>query len=122
MATQILGSTSGVSFGASAESGLLIKSFSANAQADKVEVKDYKGDVTLIAYHNQRVSGSVAGTMVGTSSGVAASVIGNTLTLTNILSVGGVSTGTICVDSVSITKNPDNFQEISVNYSRYPAF
>jgi hypothetical protein len=115
----LIGATTGVSFGASVESGILIKSFSANAQADKVEVKNAAGDVALIAYHNQRVSGSVAGTIAGTT-GVAAASIGAALTLANIQAVGGVTTGTVVVDSVALSKGPDAFQELTVNFTRYP--
>jgi hypothetical protein len=118
MAT-ILGSTAGVTFAASSETGILLSSFSANAQADKVEVKNAAGDVVLLSYANQRVSGSVAGTIAGTT-GVAAAAIGAALTLANIESVGGVTTGTVVVDSVAISKAPGAFKNITVNFSRYP--
>jgi len=118
MAT-LLGATSGVSFGLSAESGILVKDVSIKASSDKQEVKNATGDVALIAYSNYRNEISVSGTVAGTT-GVAAAAIGTFLTLANSSYVGGVTTGHICISSVSMTKGNDKFVDISVEGTVYP--
>jgi 1-deoxy-D-xylulose 5-phosphate reductoisomerase len=118
MAT-LIGSTSGVTFGATNETGILLNSFNLSASSDKVEIKNASGDVALVAYSNQKVTGSVVGTIAGTS-GVAAASVGVALTLANMESVGGVTTGTVCVDSVATAKAQGAFKTITVNFTRYP--
>jgi hypothetical protein len=119
MAATLLGSQTGVSFGCTAETGILINSFSINTTSDKTEVKDETGNVKLLAVTNPRAAISVAGTVAGTTGVVAASV-GVALTLANTEAVGGVSAGLVIVDSVQVSKKPDGFKEISVSATRYP--
>lgn len=118
MAT-LLGATSGVSFGLSAESGILVKDVSIKAMSDKQEVKNASGDICLIAYSNLRNSISISGTVAGTT-GVAAAAIGTLLTMANQSYVGGVTTGHVAVNSVSITKAVDKLAEISIEADVYP--
>lgn len=118
MAT-LLGTTTGVAFGATSETGILINSFSINSQSDKQEVRNASGDVVLVSYYNTRAEISVAGTVAGTT-GVAAAAVGAALTLANMESCGGVTTGTVCVNSVTLTKKPDGFKELSISATRYP--
>jgi hypothetical protein len=119
MAATLLGSSTGTSFGCTAETGILINSFSINTTSDKTEVKDETGNVKLLAVTNPRAAISVAGTVAGTTGVVAASV-GVALTLANIESVGGCAAGLVIVDSVQISKKPDGFKDISVSATRYP--
>ena len=119
MAT-LLGSTTGVAFGASAETGILLSAVSIAAQSDKSEVRNASGDVALVAYYNNRAEISISGTIAGTT-GVAAAAIGAALTVANIESCGGVTTGTVAVNSVSLSKGPSKFKEISISATRYPA-
>ena len=118
MAT-LLGTTTGVAFGASSETGILIDSFSINAQSDQQVVRDNNGETTLIAYYNKRAEISVSGTIAGTT-GVAAAAVGVALTLANIESCGGVTTGTVCVNSVTLTKKVDGLKAINISATRYP--
>jgi hypothetical protein len=119
MPATLLGSSTGTSFGCTAETGILINSFSISTSTDKQEVRDENGQVKLVAYYNPRAAISVAGTVAGTS-GVAAATVGVALTLANIESVGGVSTGAVLVDSVQVSKRLDGFKDISVSATRYP--
>ena len=118
MAT-LIGTTTGVTFSATNETGILLDSFNLNASSDKLEVKNAAGDVALVAFSNQKVTGSVGGTIAGTS-GVAAASVGVAITLANMQSLGGVTTGTVVVDSVATTKTVGQFQKLTVNFSRYP--
>jgi hypothetical protein len=119
MPALLLGSSTGASFGCTAETGILINSFSISTSSDKQEVKNENGEVKLVAYYNPKSAISVAGTVAGTTGVVAASV-GVSLTLANIESVGGVTAGLVLVDSVAVTKKPDGFKDISVSATRYP--
>jgi len=115
----LIGVTSGVAFGLTSESGILVQSFSLTANSEKTEVKNHLGDVALVAYHNNKMTGSVAGTVAGTT-GVAGAAIAASLTVANLESLGGV-TGTAYVDSVALTKGADKFQDISVSFTIYPS-
>jgi hypothetical protein len=119
MPATLLGSSTGTSFGCTAETGILIQSFSIAASSDKTEVKDETGNVKLISITNPRASISVAGIVAGTT-GVAAAAVGVALTLANVEAVGGVSTGINIVEGVTLTKKPDGFKEISITAMRYP--
>jgi hypothetical protein len=118
MAT-LIGTTTGVTFSATNETGILLDSFNLNASSDKVEVKNAAGDVALVAFSNQKVTGSVGGTIAGTS-GVAAASVGVAITLANMQSLGGITTGTVVVDSCATTKAVGQFQKLTVNFTRYP--
>ena len=119
MPATLLGSSTGTSFGCAAETGILISSFSIATSTDKQEVKDENGQVKLVAYYNPKASISVSGVVAGTS-GVAAAAVGTALTLANIESVGGVSTGSVLVESVTVNKRQDGFKDISISAMRYP--
>jgi hypothetical protein len=119
MAVTLLGSSTGTSFGCTAETGILISSFSISTSQDKQEVKDNNGEVRLVAYYNPKSTIAVAGTVAGTT-GVVAATVATALTLANIEAVGGVSVGQVIVDSVEISKTPDGFKQISISASRYP--
>jgi hypothetical protein len=119
----VLGSTlisGSATFGCTAETGILITSFSATSDADKVEIRDNDGDVALKAYYNQKTTFSVGGVITGTT-GIAAASVASILTVANLDSlVGGVSGGGNYVESVAISKKPDGFKEITVSGVRNP--
>ena len=119
MAATLLGTSTGTSFGCTAETGILISSFSISTSSDKQEVKNENGEVKLVAIYNPKSAISVSGTVAGTT-GVAAASVGTALTLANIEAVGGVSAGLVIVESVSISKKPDGFKDISISAMRYP--
>jgi len=119
MAVTLLGSATGTVFGATAETGILINSFSISTSSDKQEVKNENGEVKLMAIYNPKSTISASGTVAGTT-GVAGATVGTALTLANIEAVGGVSAGLVIVESVSISKKPDGFKDISISAIRYP--
>jgi hypothetical protein len=119
MAATLLGTSTGTSFGCTAETGILINSFSIATSTDKQEVKNENGEVKLVAYYNPKSTISISGTVAGTT-GVAAAAVATALTLANIESVGGVAAGLVITESVSISKRPDGFKDISISAMRYP--
>ena len=122
MASTLIGSSTGTSFGCTAETGILITSFSIATSSDKSEIRNENGDVKLVAYYNPKSTISVSGIVASSNgTGVMAAAVASTLTLANIESVGGVTAGGVYVDSVTINKKNDGFKEISVSATRYPS-
>lgn len=104
---------SGLSFGLSAESGMLVQSFSETRNVEKAEVRNSTGDVVGLALYNQTDSLSWSGTITGTYSTTAGAVL---TTLANATSTGGK----IVVDSVALNRAPDSFVTVDVSATRYP--
>jgi uncharacterized protein (DUF697 family) len=111
MAATIVGTT-GLSFGGSAETVAVFTSFSQTSDSDKAVVVDEDGDHIIVAYHGKKSVASMTGFIKA-----AAPTIGASVTLANsISSLGGV-TGTFYVDSVSISRAPNDFQQVTVGAS-----
>jgi hypothetical protein len=103
----------GLSFGLTAESGMLVQSFSETRNVEKAEVRNATGDVVGLALYNQTDSLSFSGTITGTYSTTAGAVLA---TLANATSTGGK----IVVDSVTLNRAPDAFVTVDVSATRYP--
>lgn len=113
MANAVTIGTTGLSFGATAESGLLISSFSETRNIEKAEVKDATGNVVGLALYNQTDSISFSGSITGSYATTAGAVL---TTLANATSTGGK----IVVESVAFSKSPDAFVTVDVSATRYP--
>jgi hypothetical protein len=111
MATTI--GTSGLSFGMSAESGILVSNFSETRNIEKAEIRSASGDVVALALYNQTDALSFSGTITGTYATTAGAVL---TTLANATSTGGK----IVVESVAFSKSPDAFVTVDVSATRYP--
>lgn len=118
MASTVIGSTS-ATFGLSDEGGIIVNSFSKTAQSSKAEVMNADGDIEAVAYYGKTATISVSGVVNG-GTGIAAAEIGATLTVANETGVGGISSGSIYVDSVSLEGSNDGFQSITVEATQYP--
>lgn len=103
----------GLSFGLSNESGMLVQSFSETRNVEKAEVRNSTGDVVGLALYNQTDSLSWSGTITGSYSTTAGAVLS---TLANATSTGG----RIVVDSVTFNRAPDAFVTVDVSATRYP--
>ena len=103
----------GLSFGLTAESGMLVQSFSETRNVEKAEVRNATGDVVGLALYNQTDSLSFSGTITGSYSTTAGAVLA---TLANATSTGG----RIVVDSVTLNRAPDAFVTVDVSATRYP--
>jgi hypothetical protein len=113
MANAVTIGTTGLSFGATAESGLLISSFSETRNIEKAEVRDATGNVVGIALYNQTDSISFSGSITGSYATTAGAVL---TTLANATSTGGK----IVVESVAFSKGSDAFVSVDVSATRYP--
>jgi hypothetical protein len=110
---------SSVVFGCTAETGIIVNSFSRQVSREKAEVMDNDGDVVAVSYYKPTASISISGTLNG-NTGVAAAAPGVALTLASTTSGNGITTGKVIVDSVSLTKSAEGFQEFSVEGTQYP--
>ena len=118
MASTIITSSTatGVSFGLTQETGILLNSFSRSVQADKASVMDALGSTVAVAYYNKTATISLKGVVNGTATYNLASV----LTLTNPTNTSGVSGGKIVVDSVNEETTNGSFKSITVSATQYP--
>lgn len=119
-ATTVTGSAAAsVVFGCSAETGILINSFSREVSREKAEVTDNDGDVVAVSYFKPTASISIDGVVNG-ATGVAAAAPGVALSLNSTTNLNGVTGGSIIVDSVSREETSEGFASISVSATQYP--
>jgi hypothetical protein len=121
MAATIISSSAATSvvFGCTAETGILINSFARTSSREKAEVTDNDGDVVAVSYFKPMAPFSISGIVNGTT-GVAAAAPGVALTLNSTTSGNGVTTGKLCVDTVTINRTSEAFNDISVDGVQYP--
>jgi len=121
MAATVITSSSAanVSFGATAETGIILSSFSRSVQSQKAELMDEDGDIVAASYYAKTATISIAGAING-ASGVATASVGNLLTLANSTVSGGVTGGKIVVDSISYEQGSDAFKTMTIEATQYP--
>lgn len=113
MAATIVGLTS-ITFGGSAESIAVFTQFSQTSDSDKTIVVDEDGDHVAVAYHGKKSVASMSGYLKSTTPTIGASI-----SLANATSGLGGVTGTFFVDSVAISRAPNNFQEVTIGATNH---
>ena len=111
---------SGVIFGATAETGIILSSFSRSVQSSKSELMDEDGDIVAVSYYGRTATISIAGAING-STGVATAAVAGLLTLANTTTEFGVTGGKIVVDSVSSEQGSDAFKTLTIEATQYPS-
>lgn len=102
-------------YGITNETGIILTSFSRNVQAVKTEVRDAENDVVAVAYSGLTAAISLEGFVNGTvTMDVAAA-----LTLTNDTTTGGLTGGTVIVDSYNESTAQGEFRKLSVSATQY---
>lgn len=121
MAATIVSSSAAtaVVFGATAETGIIINSYSRSVTREKAEITDNDGDVVAVSYYKPTAAISIAGTLNGTT-GVAAAAPGVALTINSTISGSGITGGKVIVDSVTVNQTSEAFQDIAVEATQYP--
>ena len=108
MAATIVGLSS-ITFGGSSETVAVFTSFSQTSDSDKTIVVDEDGDHVAVAYHGKKSVASMSGYLKAAVPSIGASV-----TLANATaSLAGVA-GTFYTDSVSVSRAPNDFQQVTV--------
>jgi hypothetical protein len=122
MAATVITSTSAsqVQFGATAETGIILSTFTRTTQSQKTEVANEVGDIVALSYYGANASLSISGVLNG-NSGVATAGVASILTLANSTISGGVTGGKIVVDSVSFETGNDTFKTITIDATQYPS-
>ena len=120
-ATVLTSSTAAnVIFGATAETGVILSSFSRSVQSSKSELMDEDGDIVAVSYYGRTATISIAGAING-STGVATASVGSLLTIANATTEFGVTGGKIVVDSVSSEQGSDAFKTLTIEATQYPS-
>lgn len=114
MPATIVGLTS-ITFAGSAETVAVWTSFSQTTDADKTVVVDHDGDHVAIAYHGLKSTANLSGYLKSTVPNVGASI-----SLANAIStMGGISGGTFYIDSVALSKAPNDFNQVTINATNH---
>ena len=120
-ATTVTSSASAsVVFGCTAETGILISTFSREISREKAEVMDNDGDVVAVSYYKPTASISIEGVING-STGIMAAAPGVALTIASTTSGNGITGGSIIVDSASRSETSEGFATFSVSATQYPS-
>jgi len=109
-----------VVFGCTAETGILIQTFSREVTREKAEIMDNDGDVVAVSYYKPTATISIEGTVNGTT-GVAAAAPGVALSLNSTTSGNGITGGSIIVDTVSREETSEGFATFSIEATQYPS-
>ena len=102
-------------YGITNETGIILTSFSRNVQAVKTEVRDAVNDVVAVAYSGLTAAISLEGFVNGSVTMDVAAL----LTLTNDTTRGGLTGGTILVDSYPESASQGEFRKLSVSATQY---
>jgi len=112
------GATSTV-FGCTAETGILIQSYSRNVKREKSEVVDNDGDIVAVSYYKPTASITIDGVINGTT-GVLAAAPGVVLSLNSTTSGSGITGGGVYVNSTTRNETAEGFASFSVDATQYP--
>jgi hypothetical protein len=113
MAATIVGLSS-ITFGGSAETVAVFTSFSQTSDSDKTIVVDEDGDHVAVAFHGKKSVASMSGFLKST-----VPTIGASITLANATAGLAGVTGTFFVDSVAISRAPNDFQQVTIGASNH---
>jgi hypothetical protein len=108
-----------VVFGCTAETGIIINSYTRTSTREKTEVTNSDGDVVAVAYSKPMASISIEGFLNGTT-GVNAAAPGVALSIANATSGSGITGGSVIVDSVTRTSSSAEFSTLSIEATQYP--
>jgi hypothetical protein len=93
-----------------------VESVSHKASSKKIEVVNKDGETTGVVYHDPKVEISLSGETTGTIS----TGVGATLTVANLLSLGGVTSGAVLLDEITIEDGREALRKVSITATRYP--
>lgn len=113
MPATVIGLTN-ITFGGSNETVAVFTSFSQTSDSEKSQVVDEDGDIVAVAYHGRKSVASMSGILKAATPSIGASI-----TLANATaSLAGV-TGTFYVDSVAVSRAPNDFQQVTISATNH---
>jgi hypothetical protein len=114
MAATVIGLTS-ITFGGTSETLAVFTSFSQTSDSEKTTVVDEDGDFVAAAYHGKKSVASMSGYLkTGTIP-----AIGATITLANATAGLAGVTGTFFVDSIALSRAPNDFIQVTVGATNH---
>jgi hypothetical protein len=113
MAATLIGLTS-ITFGGSAETVAVFTSFSQTSDSNKANVVDEDGDIVAVSYHGKKSVATMSGYLKASTP-----AIGATITLANVTAGLGGVTGTFYVDSVAVSRAPNDFQQVTIGATNH---
>jgi len=106
---------SDLEYGIVNESDLILTSFSRNVTSVKTEVRDAVNDIVAVAHSGLTAAISLEGFVNGSVAYNVAAL----LSLANATTTGGLSGGTIIVDSVNESSSQGEFKKVSISATQY---
>jgi hypothetical protein len=113
-------SSAAVVFGCTAETGIIINSFTRTTTREKAELANDQGDVVAVAYYKPMANVTIEGFANGLTTGIGLAAPGVVLTINNTTSANGITTGKVIVDSTTRTQTSEAFASFSVEATQYP--
>jgi hypothetical protein len=103
-------------FGVVNETGLIVTGFTRNVAPAKAEVRDsVNNDVVAVAYSGTTAAISIEAFANGASSFNVATIA----SLSNVTTAGGLTGGTILVDTYNETLGQGEFKKLSIGMTQY---
>jgi len=110
-------------FGMEAETAMIAQSISFDFQSQKSELKDNKGDTVGVAYYDEVVNINLDAKVDADTAWTGN--ISAVLTLQNsmpaYLMTNDTQAGTVCVDSINVTRSSGEFESLNITASFYPS-
>jgi len=113
MSATIVGLSS-ITFGGSAETVAVFTSFSQTSDSDKTIVVDEDGDHVAVAYHGKKSVANMSGYLKSSTPNIGASI-----TLANAITSLGAVSGAFYVDSVQVSKAPNDFNQVTITATNH---
>lgn len=112
MAATSIGTT-GVSFGLSQETGIVIQNFTGTETMETTELSDYNGVFAAVAFSNRRYNVSLSGNAT-----TAQGNIGASLSLT--ANAAAITSGAFYITDSSVNRTNDGFMSFDLSATNFP--
>lgn len=119
MADPTLIAATDLTWGITAETGIIADKYDESVRATKKEVKNEQGVTCALSIYDHRSEISISGYAKG-ATGVMAATLGAALTVANLKGKFGVAAGTVIVDEASLSLGNEDFMRVDVKGTRYP--
>lgn len=88
-------SSAAVVFGCTAETGIIINSFTRTTSREKVELTNDQGDVVAVSFYKPMAAITIEGVANGLTTGLGLAAPGVALTINNTTSANGITSGSV---------------------------
>jgi hypothetical protein len=111
----------GLLFGLTAESGVIVISVDRTAESRVKEVLDNLGNIVGVGHYAFKADYKVSATWLNTGVGLSIASVGNTVSLANQYNTNGVSGGHTIVHRANLRLNQEDFVKFELDATQYPA-